>query len=183
MRARSASGAISPIPRTPEAATSRPVVVAVRCGTAHPMAYLKKDAPADVGETLRPNRSRVPEARNEPSIDDREDRAFGFDRGVRRSIEDASHVAIALRAAVAIVHARALLVAGAGAHPRRDVLGRRKRRRGDPDFGNDLLRGIDAQPATRAARHRRRLPRHRHAQATTRVWGNVGNGASCARYL
>ena len=53
MQARSASGAISPIPRTPEAATSRPVVVAVRCGTAHPMAYLKKDAPADVVETLR----------------------------------------------------------------------------------------------------------------------------------
>jgi len=57
MRARSASGAISPIPRTPEAATSRPVVVAVRCGTAHPMAYLKKDAPADVVETLRQARS------------------------------------------------------------------------------------------------------------------------------
>ena len=52
MRARSASGAISPIPRTPEAATSRPVVVAVPLRHAS-NGLSREDAPPDVVEMLR----------------------------------------------------------------------------------------------------------------------------------
>jgi hypothetical protein len=52
-----------------------------------------------------------------------EDRAFGLHRGVGRLIEQAPHLAVALRPAMTVVHARALFVAGAGADPRREVLG------------------------------------------------------------
>ena len=71
----------------------------------------------------RADRLRVPETRHEMAIDNREDRAFGLDRSVRSLIEDTPHLAVALRTAVTVVHARALLVAGAGSHPGGEVFG------------------------------------------------------------
>src|SRR4029077_5153346 len=87
----------------------------------------------------------VPEPRDKPAIDDREDGALGLHGGVRGLIQDASHLPVALRAAVTVVLARALLSAGAGAHPRSEVLGRGKRRGGGTDLCNDLLSGVHAQ--------------------------------------
>ena len=86
------------------------------------------------------------ESRDESAIDDREDRAFGLHRGVRRLIQDASHLTVAFGAAVTVVHACAFLVAGAGAHPGGEMFGRGKRRCSGADFRDDLLRGIDAEP-------------------------------------
>ena len=43
---------------------------------------------------------RVPEVGHEPAIHDGEDRPFGFHGGVRCLIQDASHLAVALRTAV-----------------------------------------------------------------------------------
>jgi hypothetical protein len=65
----------------------------------------------------------VSEARDKTAIDNRKDSPFGLDRSVRRLIEDAPHLAVALRAAVTVVHARALLIAGAGSHPGGECLG------------------------------------------------------------
>jgi len=87
---------------------------------------------------------RVAKTRDESSIDDREDRAFGFSRRVCCLIEESSHLTIALRTAMAVVHARAFFIAGTGAHPGGQVFGRWKRRRCRSDFGDDLLRGIRA---------------------------------------
>jgi hypothetical protein len=39
-----------------------------------------------------------------------------------------------------VVHTRALIVSGTGAHPRGELLLRRKRRCSGTDFSNDLLR-------------------------------------------
>jgi hypothetical protein len=61
------------------------------------------------------NGLRMPEARDESSIHDREDRPLGLDGGIRRLIEDAPHLPVALRAAVTVVDAGALLGAGASA--------------------------------------------------------------------
>ena len=59
----------------------------------------------------RADRLCMPETRDESTIDDREDRAFGFDRSVRRLIEDASHLAVAFGAVVqAIIRARGATV-------------------------------------------------------------------------
>src|ERR687898_427274 len=38
----------------------------------------------------------VSESRDEPSVDDGEDRALRFDRGIRRLVEDAAHLPVAL---------------------------------------------------------------------------------------
>ena len=93
----------------------------------------------------RPDGLCVSQSRDEAAVHDGEDRAFGLYRSVRRLIEDAPHLAVALRTTVTVVHSGAFLVARAGAHPGREVFGRRKRRGGGPDFRNDLLRGISAQ--------------------------------------
>ena len=87
----------------------------------------------------------VSQSRDKTAIDDGEDRAFGLDGGVGRLIEHASHLAVALWAAVTVVHACALLIARARAHPGGEVFGRRKRRGGGAEFRNDLLCGISAQ--------------------------------------
>jgi hypothetical protein len=55
----------------------------------------------------------VSESGNEPAINDREDGPLGFDGGVGGLIEDAPHLAVALRATTAVVHARALSLIGA----------------------------------------------------------------------
>ena len=87
----------------------------------------------------------VSESRDEPSVDDGEDRALGLDRGVRGLVEDAAHLSVALWTAVTVVHSRALLIARAGAHPGRELFLRRKRGGTGTDFSDDLLRGIDAE--------------------------------------
>ena len=62
------------------------------------------------------------EPRDEPAIHDGEDRTLGLHRGIGGLVQDASHLAISFGAAVAVVHAGTLLVAGAGAHPGREML-------------------------------------------------------------
>ena len=63
------------------------------------------------------------EAWDDPTVHDGEDRPLGLHGRISGLIEDAPHLAIAFGAAVTVVHAGTLLVAGAGAHPRREVLG------------------------------------------------------------
>ena len=58
---------------------------------------------------------------DDAAIHDGRDRPFGLHRGIGSLIEDAPHLAIAFGAAVTVVDARALLVAGAGAHPGREM--------------------------------------------------------------
>ena len=67
------------------------------------------------------------QARDRAAIDNLEDTSFGLYCGVGRLIENASHVAVALRRPVAVVHAGALVVAGAGAHPRGESISRKER--------------------------------------------------------
>jgi|SRR5271167_211134 len=76
------------------------------------------------------------QARDRAAIHDLEDAAFGPGCGVGRLVENAPHLAVALRAAVAVVHTRALVVAGAGAHPRGELLRGRKGRGDGTDSYN-----------------------------------------------
>jgi hypothetical protein len=91
------------------------------------------------------NRLGMAEARDDPTVHDREDRPLGLHRGIGGLIEDARHLAIAFGAAVTAVHARTLLVTGAGANPGGEMPRGGKRRRGGADLRDDLLRGIDAE--------------------------------------
>lgn len=54
-------------------------------------------------------------------------------------------MAVGLRGPVAVVHSRALVVPGACANPRRELLLGGKGRCRGADFGNDLLRRMNAQ--------------------------------------
>jgi hypothetical protein len=63
------------------------------------------------------DRLSVSKTRDEPAIHDGEDRPLRFHGGVGGLIQDASHLAIALGAAVTVVHAGALFIARACAHP------------------------------------------------------------------
>jgi len=65
------------------------------------------------------NRLIVPQARHVSSVEDLEDTSFIFDRSVGSLIENAPHVTIAFRGLVSTAYACALIVAGAGADPRR----------------------------------------------------------------
>src|SRR5262249_8842371 len=65
----------------------------------------------------------VPEARDEPSVDEREDRALGCHRCVCGLIRDAPHLAVTFGTAVAVVHSGILLTARTRAHPRSEVFG------------------------------------------------------------
>ena len=58
---------------------------------------------------------RVPEARDQPAIHDGEDGALGLHGGIRSLIQDASHLTVALGAAMTVVLAHALV--GARAAP------------------------------------------------------------------
>ena len=88
----------------------------------------------------RPDGLIMSQARDAAAIHNLEDASFGPGCGVGRLVEKAPHVAVALRRPVAVVHACALFVAGADAHPRGETfLGGKGRCRGT-DFGNDLLR-------------------------------------------
>jgi len=84
-----------------------------------------KNLPDQTAESVgdRANGVRVSKTWDEPAIDAGDEPAFGFHRGVGRLIEKAPHLAVACRAAMTVVHARALVVAGAGADPGSEVLG------------------------------------------------------------
>jgi hypothetical protein len=73
-------------------------------------------------------------------VGNREDTSFDFYGGVGCLVENAPHVAVALRGPMVVVHAGALAIAGAGAHPRGEVLVRRKGRSSGTYFGNNLGR-------------------------------------------
>ncbi len=68
-----------------------------------------------------PDGLRVAKPRDDSSIHDREDGAFGLHGSVGRLIQDASHLAVALGAAVTVVHAGTLFIARACAHPGREL--------------------------------------------------------------
>ena len=85
------------------------------------------------------------EARDRAAIDNLEDASFGPGRGVGSLVENAPHLAVAVRRSVAVVHTSTLVVARANTHPRGELLCRRKSYCRGTDFGNDLLRGIDTQ--------------------------------------
>ena len=61
----------------------------------------------------RADRLFVPQTGYRAAIDDLEDRSLSFHGSVGRLIENSPHGTVALRGPVAVVHARALIVAGA----------------------------------------------------------------------
>lgn len=94
----------------------------------------------------------VAQAWDETAIEDREDSALGLRRGVGCLIEDAPHLAVPLRTAVTVVHARALFTARAGAHPGGEVFGGRKRRGGGTDSAMICWAESTPRPGTSANR-------------------------------
>ena len=84
-----------------------------------------QDFPDEPTETMgdRPDRLSVPEPRDEPAIHELENAALRLDSGIGRLIEHSSHLAIPIRGAMAVVHARALLIARTGTDPRGEMLG------------------------------------------------------------
>ena len=82
----------------------------------------------------------VSQARHQSAIDDLENGSFRLGCGVGTLIENAPHMAIALRGAVALGYSRALVLSWARSHPGREVLGRSECRGPGAHFGNDLLR-------------------------------------------
>ena len=81
----------------------------------------------------------VSEARYQTAINHLEDTSFGFHCRVSSLVENASHGAVALGRSVAVVHACALIVAGACTNLGGETFLGRKGRCGGTDFGNDLL--------------------------------------------
>ena len=65
----------------------------------------------------RPDGLIMSQARDRAAIHNLEDASFGFGCGVGRLIENAPHVAVALRRSVVVVHACALIVARACTDP------------------------------------------------------------------
>src|SRR5688500_10700937 len=72
---------------------------------------LVQNLPDQTTETMGDgaNRLCVPEPRHQPSIDKLEDTAFRFHRGVGGLIQHSAHVPVALRRAMTVAHARALV--------------------------------------------------------------------------
>ena len=81
----------------------------------------------------------VSQARHQSAIDDLENGSFRLDRSVSTLIENAPHMAVTFRGAVASGHFRALFVSGAYSHPGGEVLLGRKSRCPGTHFGYDLL--------------------------------------------
>jgi hypothetical protein len=101
----------------------------------------------------RPDGLVMSQARDRAAIHNVEDTSFGPGCGVGRLVENAPHVAVALRGSVAVVYPRTLVVAGASTNPRGETfLGGKGRCRGT-DFGNDLLCRVHSQ-----TRHLRQPP-------------------------
>jgi hypothetical protein len=93
----------------------------------------------------RPDSLIMSQARDRTAIDNLEDTSFDLYGGVSSLIENAPHVAIALRGPAAVVHAPALVVAGACTNPGGETFLGRKYRCSGTDFGNDLLRRVHTQ--------------------------------------
>jgi hypothetical protein len=72
-----------------------------------------------------------------------------FDSSIRSLIENAAHLAIALRRVTAAVYTRALFVFRACTYPRGEVLGREEGRCVGTHFGNNLLRRLHSEPRDR----------------------------------
>ena len=70
-----------------------------------------------------PNSLLVSIARYRATIYELEDASLGLDRGISSLIENAPHMAVALRGPAASGYSRAFVVSGARANPRREVLG------------------------------------------------------------
>ena len=68
---------------------------------------------------------------------------------MRSLIEQSTHLPVAVRRAVTVVDAGALVVPRTCAHPRGEPLGRGKRLRRRADFRDDLLRRIDTETRDR----------------------------------
>ena len=88
----------------------------------------------------RPDSLFVSQTRYRTTINNLENSSFSLDCGIGRLVENAPHVAVALRRPVAVIHARALFVARACTHPGGETFLRGKGRCGGTDFGDDLLR-------------------------------------------
>ena len=88
----------------------------------------------------RPDGLIMSQVRDASAIHNLEDGSFGSGCGVGRLVENAPHVAAALRGPVAVVHARALVVTGACTNPGGETFLGRKGRCGGTGFSNDLLR-------------------------------------------
>jgi hypothetical protein len=84
----------------------------------------------------------VPQAGYIAAIEDLEDASFVFDRCVGRLIEKAPHLTVTFRGVVAAAHSRALVIAGASAHPGSEVSRGGKSRCRRAYLGQDLLRRI-----------------------------------------
>jgi hypothetical protein len=80
-----------------------------------------------------PDRLIVSQAWYEAAIHHLEDTSFRPDRSVGTLIENAPHMAVALRGAMALGYSRALFISRARSYPGRQVLLR-------SSFGTDLLR-------------------------------------------
>ena len=65
----------------------------------------------------RADRLGVPQARHQSAIDPLEEAALGLDRRIGRLIEHAAHLPVASRRAVAVIHTRALFIAGTRTNP------------------------------------------------------------------
>ncbi len=87
----------------------------------------------------------VSQARQRAAIDNLEDTSLGLYSGIGSLIEKAAASGDARRRPVAVVHSCALVVAGACAHPRGELLLGRKGRCPSTQFGDDLLRRIHSQ--------------------------------------
>jgi hypothetical protein len=79
------------------------------------------------------------QARDRAAIHDLEDASFGSNCGVGRLVENTPHVAVAMWGPVAVVHTRALVVAGACTNSGGETFLGGKGRCGGTDFSNDLL--------------------------------------------
>ncbi len=85
------------------------------------MEHLPDQTAQSVGEGA--DRLGMAEARDQPAVHDVDDGPFRLHRGIGGLVEDASHLSITFRAAMAVVHAGTFLVTGTGAHPGGEMLG------------------------------------------------------------
>src|SRR6516165_10634031 len=77
---------------------------------------LVQDQPDQAAQPVgdQADRLLVPEPGHVAAIEELEEGAFGFRRGIGRLVEQAPHLPVALRGAVPVAHLRALVLAGAG---------------------------------------------------------------------
>src|SRR6516165_6544011 len=98
--------------------------------------------PDQVAEAMR-NRADsfvVSQAHHETTVHDLENASLAFDSSVGCLIENAAHLAVALRRVPATIHARALFLSWACPYPRGELFGRGEGRCFGAYFGDNLLR-------------------------------------------